>query len=85
MGPAHFISEFNNYLDNDSDINKSGGFFAKLEQISGFNRKVIIWSFLGALAVYLVFGYFAELACNLVGFAYPAYATSQYKNIISLL
>ncbi|CAH1173750.1 unnamed protein product [Phaedon cochleariae] len=50
-------------------------FLAQAEQKIGLDR---VYIFIGAgalIGLWLVFGYFAELVCNTVGFIYPAYVS----------
>jgi len=35
----------------------------------------IILGFFAILAIYLIFGYAAQLVCNVIAFVYPAYAS----------
>ncbi|CAG9530517.1 unnamed protein product [Cercopithifilaria johnstoni] len=39
------------------------------------NREQLVYVILAILAFYLLLGHFAELICNIFGFAYPAYAS----------
>lgn len=50
---------------------------------SEFCRK-LQWAYLilAALVLYLIIGYFAELVCNFVGFAYPAYASVKVSSLL---
>jgi len=47
----------------------------KIEKATGVKRIYIAQGILGLLSIYMIFGYFAELVCNVVGFVYPAYAS----------
>lgn len=49
-----------------------------LELIEGktnVKRVYIVKAILGVFALYMIFGHFAALVCNLIGFVYPAYAS----------
>lgn len=46
---------------------------AKIEEKTNVDRFYIVAGIAGFLALYLIFGHFAELVCNIIGFAYPAY------------
>jgi len=47
----------------------------KIERATGVKRNHIVYGLASAVAVYLVLGHGAELLCNFIGFAYPAYAS----------
>lgn len=51
---------------------------AKIEASSNIKRENIVYGLSSAVAVYLVLGHGAELLCNFIGFAYPAYASCKY-------
>jgi receptor expression-enhancing protein 5/6 len=46
---------------------------ARLEEATKVQRLYIVLGAFGILAFYLIIGNCAELLCNLIGFAYPAY------------
>ncbi|CAN8011560.1 unnamed protein product [Ixodes pacificus] len=51
--------------------------FQSIEQHLGINRLYTTMGLGGFFALYMIFGYFAQLLCNLVGFAIPAYASMR--------
>lgn len=44
-----------------------------IEAKTGIDRFFMVAGVAGALGLYLIFGFFKELVCNLIGFLYPAY------------
>ena len=47
----------------------------KIEKLTGIKRIYVAQGFFGLFTLYMVFGYFAQLVCNFVGFVYPAYVS----------
>ncbi|CAD5225572.1 unnamed protein product [Bursaphelenchus okinawaensis] len=47
----------------------------KVEEQTGVKREKFAYGVLGALGLYLIVGSLAQLVCNFIGFAYPAYAS----------
>ncbi|KAK6105907.1 TB2/DP1 HVA22 family protein [Brugia pahangi] len=46
---------------------------AQIEAKAGIKRLHLVLGFVGIHALYLIFGAFAELLCNIIGFVYPTY------------
>ncbi|CAL8138088.1 unnamed protein product [Orchesella dallaii] len=55
--------------------NKFSELLEVAEQKTGLKRVYIVSSGVGILALWLIFGYGAQLLCNSIGFIYPAYAS----------
>lgn len=53
--------------------NKVTDVLDKVESKTGVDRFFMFMGVVGIAALYMIFGYFAELVCNFVGFLYPAY------------
>ncbi|EJW76792.1 TB2/DP1 family protein, partial [Wuchereria bancrofti] len=49
--------------------------FQKLEEKTHLGREKIAYAVIAVAGLYMVFGAFARLVCNFIGFAYPAYAS----------
>lgn len=45
----------------------------QIETKTGVDRFYLVSGIAGFFALYLIFGHFAELVCNFIGFIYPAY------------
>lgn len=65
-----FRSEVTKKLHEPNAVNNTLG---KIEEKTGVDRFFIVASIAGLFALYLIFGHFAELVCNFIGFLYPAY------------
>lgn len=55
--------------------NKITEYFEKAEQLTGVKRVYLALGLLGLWALYMILGHGAELICNAIGFAYPAYTS----------
>uniref|UniRef100_A0AC35FMS9 Receptor expression-enhancing protein n=1 Tax=Panagrolaimus sp. PS1159 TaxID=55785 RepID=A0AC35FMS9_9BILA len=60
------------YHSNNPLLDKT---FGKIESTSGIKREQVVYGVSAALGLYLIFGGLAQLICNIIGFAYPAYAS----------
>jgi len=68
------VKEYRSFLD--KKLHEPGclnDFFNKIEAKISIPRIHLVTAFVVISGFYLVFGYFAELACNIVGFLYPCY------------
>jgi receptor expression-enhancing protein 5/6 len=63
-------SEVTKKLHEPSQINDVLG---KVEAKSGVDRFFIVAGVAGVFALYMIFGYFAALVCNIIGLVYPGY------------
>jgi len=53
--------------------NPVNNFLGQIENKTGVDRFFIVASIALLFSLYLIFGHFAELVCNFIGFLYPAY------------
>jgi len=65
-----FRSDVTKKLHEPNSVNNTLG---KIEEKTGVDRFFLVASIAGLFALYLIFGHFAELVCNFIGFLYPAY------------
>jgi len=73
---AQYYEQFTEKLDRLlHQNNRLSEVLEKVEKTTNVKRIYIAQGVLALLSVYMIFGYFAELVCNLVGFIYPAYAS----------
>ncbi|KAK6730502.1 hypothetical protein RB195_007141 [Necator americanus] len=71
--------QFQKVLDDvDKQLHGEGpvnNVLASIEQKTGVRRLHIVLGVAAMQALYLVFGHFAQLVCNFMGFIYPAYVS----------
>jgi len=65
-----FRSDVTKKLHEPNSVNNV---LAKVEEKTGVDRFFMVAGIAGLFALYLIFGHFAELVCNFIGFLYPAY------------
>lgn len=72
-------AQFNAYLEKlEKMLHEKGKMSEALElaeKKTGLKRVYIVSGVVGFLALWLIFGYGAQLLCNCIGFIYPAYAS----------
>lgn len=73
MAAAHFNNFYKKLENQLKEENQFNRYLALVEQKTGAPRVYIVLGVLGLLSMYLIFGYFAQLLCNVIGFLYPAY------------
>jgi len=73
---SQIYKQFNDYLEKMlHEKGRIADLSEKIEKTTGVKRIYIAQGILGFISIYMIFGYFAELICNIVGFIYPAYAS----------
>jgi receptor expression-enhancing protein 5/6 len=73
---AAHVNAFLEKLDKKlQEKNKLSDLLELAEQKTGLKRLYIVSGAVGFLALWLIFGYGAQLLCNFIGFLYPAYCS----------
>lgn len=67
-----FLDDLDKKLHEDNSVTRV---LAQIEAKTNVKRVHIVLGFMLVHAVYLIFGHFAELLCNVIGFLYPAYVS----------
>lgn len=70
FSPNALLQKLDNALAQDNVVNK---YLNKIQNATGINKRYIAIIVIAFVSVYLVYGYAADLLCNLIGFVYPAY------------
>jgi len=73
MASAQFSKLRNDINKKLHEPNQFTNFLQRIESKTGVDRFYMVSGIFGLLSLYLIFGHFAELVCNLIGFVYPAY------------
>uniref|UniRef100_A0A1I7XHV3 Receptor expression-enhancing protein n=1 Tax=Heterorhabditis bacteriophora TaxID=37862 RepID=A0A1I7XHV3_HETBA len=75
----NMVIEIQKVLDDvDKQLHQEGSItnvLSTIEQKTGIKRLHIVLGIVAVQALYLVFGHFAQLVCNFMGFIYPAYVS----------
>jgi len=69
---AGYLEKLDKKLHENNKINE---YFEKAEKATGVKRVYLALGLIGVWALYMVLGHGAELICNTIGFAYPAYVS----------
>jgi len=72
---AHFQKFRSDLTKKLHEPNRVNNVLGQVEEKTGVDRFFMVAGLFGIIALYLIFGHFAELVCNLVGFLYPAYVS----------
>jgi len=73
---ASYYQQYVELLDRSlHQKNRLTDLLALVEQKTNVKRVYIAQGVIGILCLYMIFGHFAALICNSVGFLYPAYAS----------
>ncbi|CAG2114710.1 unnamed protein product [Medioppia subpectinata] len=77
-----YVQQFTERLDEylrreDNPVTRT---LAKVEVLTGVSRLYLANVVMISFVAYMIFGQFAQLICNVIGFAYPAYASLSALN-----
>nr|XP_002123923.1 receptor expression-enhancing protein 5-like isoform X1 [Ciona intestinalis] len=72
MSPKNIMGKLDTALEQDNVINS---YLDKIEKKTNVKKRYIVIAVGSLISLYLVFGYGADLLCNLIGFVYPAYVS----------
>jgi len=76
MAASAQLQKFRNEITQKlHEPNRVNNVLGQIEDKTGVDRFFMVAGLFGIIALYLIFGHFAELVCNLVGFLYPAYVS----------
>lgn len=70
FSPSVLLEKLDQALEQDNLVNR---YLDKIEKKSNIKKRYVAIAAIAFLSVYLVYGYAADLLCNLIGFVYPAY------------
>jgi len=68
-----YTQRLDEYLKRENDAISAT--LGRVEALTGVPRLHQAIALLSAFVAYMIFGHFAQLICNAIGFAYPAYAS----------